>query len=156
MGKDKCFIPNKNIDTINLDLPTGKRFYSTSAQGVGSVNSTDLLSSLSNGRGRHVNMSYYSLSGLNPNPLIPSSSLRTKLINNYNSRYIKYYSDISLKRMYSNKSKPIGFTSENLKFSYFSYDSIMDYKIFRDKLVYIIRPGNKYAFLLKIKRDDGC
>ena len=52
-------------------------------------------------------------------------------------------------------SGAIGFLKDKISFYYFDYGLIKDFYTFRDKLVNIIRPGNKYAFLLKVKRDDG-
>lgn len=49
----------------------------------------------------------------------------------------------------------IGFFKDKITYYYFDYELIQDFYIFREKLVNNIRPGNKYAFLLKVKRDDG-
>lgn len=79
------------------------------------------------------------------------------------NKYVKSFNGLDIKkdvpnakRMYSSYANPIGFTEGNIINSYFTYILIVDSFEFRSKMVHIIRPGGKYAFLLKFKRDDGC
>lgn len=70
------------------------------------------------------------------------------------SKHIKYGWNYFGYASYTH-SGAIGFFKDKISFYYFDYGLIKDFDTFRDKLVNIIRPGNKYAFLLKVKRDDG-
>lgn len=70
------------------------------------------------------------------------------------SKHIKYGWNYFGYASYTH-SGAIGFLKDKISFYYFDYGLIKDFYTFRDKLVNIIRPGNKYAFLLKVKRDDG-
>lgn len=48
-----------------------------------------------------------------------------------------------------------GKSKRKIQSVYFDYERIKDCGIFCDKVRNIVKPGEKYAFLIKLKKDDG-